>query len=408
MNDRLLQDKNAQQHIELFSRLLRGAELPSSKLEALDADFPEKNYMVLLLELAPPLPGTEPPIERELTRYAIQNVAQELLSEAANVRLIRIESVFSVFLLNFDTLDLQKVLAAIKKTQEFIQEHFHAEFSAGLGDMVQDISELSQSYNTAFEALSQRFISGRGSVHTAQELRLTPSGAQTYPYETAQSLLAAVKAMAREDTQQFIHNFFSSIRSFDIEKILSFVLQLHFSLQKLEAENYIQTSWDWDYKSLEKSTLGEIEEQLWVRCLADIEQLASIREVSPGSPNRKDLIEQIQALIEENIYQPELSVTFLADQVHLSVNYLRNIFKDNTGNSLSNYINDRKINVICRLLLDTDMTLTEINDKLGFSTRNYFYTFFKKHMGMTPGDYRKKMRSFGLEQPEAAGADGAN
>ena len=63
---------------------------------------------------------------------------------------------------------------------------------------------------------------------------------------------------------------------------------------------------------------------------------------------------------------------------------------------MSNYINNRKIDVICRLLLDTDMTLTEINDKLGFSTRNYFYTFFKKHIGMTPKDYRKKMR--GSEQ----------
>lgn len=396
MNDRLLQDRNAQQNTELFARLLRGAEIPASKLEALDADFPSKNYMVVLLELAPPLPGTELLMERELMRYAIQNVTQELLSEAANVHLVRIESAFSVFLLNFDTLDIKKALQAVENAQAFILKHFGAEFSAGLGDTVQDISELSQSYNSAFEALSQRFISGRGSVHTAEELRLTPSGTQIYPYETAQSLLAAVKAISRDDAQRFIHEFFASVRHFDIDKILSFVLQLHFSLQKLETENYIQISWDWDYKELEKRTLGEIEEQLCSRCLSDMEQLASIRDVSPNSSNRKDLIEQIQVLIEENIYKPELSVTFLADQVHLSVNYLRNIFKDSTGSSLSNYINNRKIDVICRLLLDTDMTLTEINDKLGFSTRNYFYTFFKKHIGMTPKDYRKKMR--GSEQ----------
>ncbi|MCI9457939.1 MAG: AraC family transcriptional regulator [Oscillospiraceae bacterium] len=396
MNDRLLQDRNAQQNTELFARLLRGAEIPASKLEALDADFPSKNYMVVLLELAPPLPGTELLMERELMRYAIQNVTQELLSEAANVHLVRIESAFSVFLLNFDTLDIKKALQAVENAQAFILKHFGAEFSAGLGDTVQDISELSQSYNSAFEALSQRFISGRGSVHTAEELRLTPSGAQIYPYETAQSLLAAVKAISRDDAQRFIHEFFASVRHFDIDKILSFVLQLHFSLQKLETENYIQISWDWDYKELEKRTLGEIEEQLCSRCLSDMEQLASIRDVSPNSSNRKDLKEQIQVLIEENIYKPELSVTFLADQVHLSVNYLRNIFKDSTGSSLSNYINNRKIDVICRLLLDTDMTLTEINDKLGFSTRNYFYTFFKKHIGMTPKDYRKKMR--GSEQ----------
>ena len=402
INDRLLQDRNAQQNTELFARLLSGAEIPASKLtelEKLDSAFPERNYMILLLELDPPPLGTELPMEQELLKYAIRNVAEELLSAAANVRLIGIESAFSIFLLNFDTLDIEKAVQSVKNTQDFILKNFQAEFSAGFGDAVQDLNELSQSYNSAFDALSQRFISGRGSVHIAGEVHLTPSGAQIYPYEIAQGLLTAVKSLSSDDAGRLSHEFFQTIQNYDIENILTFILQLHLALQKLESENYIQTSWDWGYRALEKSTLGEIEKQVCSRCLSDIEQLASIQDASPNSSNRAELIEQIKVLIEENIYKPELSVTFLADQVHLSVNYLRNIFKDNTGSSLSNYINGRKIDVICRLLLDTDMTLTEINDKLGFSTRNYFYTFFKKHIGMTPGDYRKKMR--GSEREDA-------
>ena len=85
-------------------------------------------------------------------------------------------------------------------------------------------------------------------------------------------------------------------------------------------------------------------------------------------------------------------MVFLADHVHLSVNYLRNVFKDNTGDSLSAYITQKKLALICDLLQNTDMPLSEISDKLGFSTKNYFFTFVKKHTGMTPGDYRKSKR----------------
>ena len=34
------------------------------------------------------------------------------------------------------------------------------------------------------------------------------------------------------------------------------------------------------------------------------------------------------------------------------------------------------------------MTIQQVSDTLGFTTRNYFFTFFKKHTGMTPKQYR--------------------
>lgn len=208
-------------------------------------------------------------------------------------------------------------------------------------------------------------------------------------------LLDGRSDLSDAEAERLAKEFIDSIKNYDIGEILSFMLYLHFSLQRLENVHYIQTAWDWSYKALEASTLHEIEEQLIRRCRFDVEQLACVRSISSSSPERKQLIGQIKTLVEENICSSELTVTFLADQVHLSVNYLRNIFKESTGGSLSNFINQKKIDMICRLLVETDMTLTEINDKLGFSTRNYFYAFFKKHIGMTPGDYRKKMRSAG-------------
>lgn len=397
MNARLIRDSHARENAELFAYLLNGAQSHpasryASRLEDLDSVFPGKNYAIILLGLD--IPGGEGglPMEEGMLKYAIQNVAHELLSKITVTKPIVVKSAFVILLINFDALDTSGLLKSIQEAQKFIFTHFHITFSAGVGDAVQELSELFQSYNGALEAFSQRFISGQSSLHTAESLCMTPADAQIYPYETAEALLGAVKSLAGADAEQFARKFLDSIKTYDIEQILSFILQLHFSLQRLEYTNYIQTVWDWSYKVLEKSTLQEIEEQLVQRCLSDIEQLASIRTVSSGASERKELIDQVKTLVEENIYNPELSVAFLADQVHLSVNYLRNIFKDSTGGSLSSYISSKKVDVICRLLTETDMTLSEINDKLGFSTRNYFYAFFKKHIGMTPGDYRKKMR----------------
>lgn len=397
MNARLLQDSHARQNADLFTYLLDGnldsaAVRYASQVEELDATFSGKNYAIVLLGLDLPASEEELSMEQSLLRYAVQNVAHELLSGVTTTYPVTVKSDFVIFLVNFDTLDMAEVLRVIKEAQAFIQTNFSIGFSAGVGDAVQDLRELFQSYVSAFEALSQRFVSGHGSIHVAWELRMTPTDAQVYPYETAEALLAAVKSLAADDARRLAKEFVDSIRTYDIEQILSFMLQLHFSLQRMENTHYIQTAWDWNYRALEMSTLNEIEAQLIRRCQADVEQLSSVRSISSGSPERKELIEQIETLVEENIYNPELTVTFLANEVHLSVNYLRNIFKDSTGSSLSNYINSKKIDIICQLLVETDMTLTAINDKLGFSTRNYFYAFFKKHIGMTPGDYRKKMK----------------
>lgn len=396
INTRLQHGSETVQKMKLYKQLLFGQEsyaLYASDLEALDASFPEINYAILLLGIDPTSMNAERDTGAGVFKYAIRNVAQELLSASIKAEYIELDSYYIVFLLNFTTLDTEKMVEILRQTQSFIEQHFDITFSAGLGDTVQDLTELSVSYSSALEAYSQRFLSGNRSIHTVPEQRLTSVADQSFPYEIADGMLSAIKSMSAPDAEKQSHAFFAAIRTYDIEQILSFILQLHFLLQKLEFGNYIQVSWDWTYRALERSSLKEIEGRMTQRCLTDIAQLTQIRNASSG---KKELIQQIQALVAENIYNPELSVVFLASQVHLSVNYLRNIFKESTGDSLSNYINAQKIDLICNLLRNTDLSLADISDKLGFSTKNYFYTFFKKHIGMTPGDYRKKMR----EQPQ--------
>lgn len=380
-----------EQNNKLMKYLLTDPEgvyrMYAAELESLNAVFHEKNYRILLLGIDPASLQTEIEMEASLLKYVIQNVTEELLSSAFLVRHIEMASPYVIFLLNFNQPRQDDLKMLLCQAQSFILEHYRITFSAGIGDAVQDLADLSLSYERAYEAFAQRFLTGNGSIHTADALRLTPVHDQQYPFAVSDALIATIKSLSAANVPSQVHAFTAAVESYNIDQILCFILQLSSSLQKLESTSYIETTGNWDYGTLEQSTLADIEKRLVERCLFDIEQLTSIKE---ASSEKKELIEQILYLIEENIYNPGLSVVYLADQVHLSVNYLRNIFKENTGDSLSGYITQRKLALICELLLDTDMPLSDISDKLGFSTKNYFFTFFKKHTGMTPNDYRKK------------------
>lgn len=383
-----------EQNKKLFKTLLTDSSGAfahySAELEALNASLNEKNYLIMLLGIDPPASEQSGiHAETSLLKYVVQNVTEELLSSAVIVQYIDIESPFVIFMLNFNELDTSEILQLLRQSQSFILQHYKITFSTGIGETVSDLTELAQSYDSAYNAFSQRFVDGNGSIHMAADLKLTPVLEQIYPFEVGDALLNAVKSLSLAEAVKYVHDFIAAVKDYHIEQILCYILQLVTSLQRLELMNYIAVQGNWDYKTLEQSTLSSIEEQLKQRCLNDIEQLTKTKETDSG---KKELIEEIFRLVEENIYNPDLSVVFLADQVHLSVNYLRNIFKENTGDSLSAYITQKKLALICDLLLNTDMPLSEISDKLGFSTKNYFFTFVKKHTGMTPGDYRKKMR----------------
>jgi len=358
----------------------------SAELEALNATFSHKTMTVLTIGLDPDSQKGETPNSIDLLTFVIYNVTEELLSSTFTVQHLDSTAPYVTFLVGSDELDIGMMTKILRNSQSFILEHFNITFSAGIGESIEDIAELSLSYNSACTALSHRFITGNSSINAINAVNKLPIADQLYPYKAGEALLTALKSMSIAEVSKYLQEFFTAISSYNIENSLLYILQLCTSLQQLEYNFCITAEGDWNYKALEQSTLAIIEQKLTERCINDIEQIKKSRETSSV---KKELIDMIINAVNENIFNPNLSVTFLANQIHLSVNYLRSIFKESTGESLANYITQKKLNLIYDLLVNSDLSLSDISDKLGFSNKNYFFTFFKKHTGMTPSEYRK-------------------
>ena len=101
------------------------------------------------------------------------------------------------------------------------------------------------------------------------------------------------------------------------------------------------------------------------------------------------IVEQVKAYVLANISNSQLSVSMIADYFDFSDDYLGRIFKKYTGVSLISYITHIRLNQACRLLKNTQLTLAEIAQAVGYSNSNYFCRVFKKQLNTTPNDFRK-------------------
>lgn len=92
-------------------------------------------------------------------------------------------------------------------------------------------------------------------------------------------------------------------------------------------------------------------------------------------------------LIDE-FFLTEKAVTFYADKLHISANYLNILCKKNLKVSAMQLIHQRISTEAKRLLQNKKLTIKEITYHLGFSDNSYFSNFFKHQTGMTPSEFR--------------------
>lgn len=102
---------------------------------------------------------------------------------------------------------------------------------------------------------------------------------------------------------------------------------------------------------------------------------------------------QMISYLQEYIYQPELlRMSVLAARFNMSVHYLGEYFKKQTGQSIQDYIIDYKLKLVETRLSYSNMRVREIAQELGFTDESYLSRLFKKHKGITPGAHRKQTR----------------
>ncbi|WP_339878807.1 helix-turn-helix domain-containing protein [uncultured Algoriphagus sp.] len=109
------------------------------------------------------------------------------------------------------------------------------------------------------------------------------------------------------------------------------------------------------------------------------------RSIQTGS-----LYERYMHLLQEYCMK-EREVQFYANQLHITAKYLNAVCKQNSGVTASEWIQRFAKERLEILLQNTDLNISEIADKMEFSSRSFFTRYVKKVLGLSPSEYRNRL-----------------
>lgn len=92
-------------------------------------------------------------------------------------------------------------------------------------------------------------------------------------------------------------------------------------------------------------------------------------------------------------YMENTTLSSFAEKLQLSLPYLSKKFKEEIGQTYLNYVNTRRITESCRILSTSDISIEAIAEFIGYSDSKKYREKFKELMGISPREYRKRMRN---------------
>ena len=87
-------------------------------------------------------------------------------------------------------------------------------------------------------------------------------------------------------------------------------------------------------------------------------------------------------------YAEPITIEMLAEDCHVSKYYLCRLFRNHTGMSIVQYLNEQRLSCARRLLSQTRRSITSIAQDCGFGSASHFCALFREHEGITPRDFR--------------------
>ncbi|MBD2865584.1 AraC family transcriptional regulator [Paenibacillus oceani] len=103
-------------------------------------------------------------------------------------------------------------------------------------------------------------------------------------------------------------------------------------------------------------------------------------------------------------YTEDFSLSRLASELHLSPNYVSNMFRQYTGSTLRDYVSRKRLERACLLLETTSLSIERIGKESGIPNAAHFCRVFKKMFRLTPQQYRlEKQRQYRFSDEDEAG-----
>lgn len=338
--------------------------------------------------------GTHTFAANDLLLMAIENIVTTLISNDERLRPVLVNRDTQATTLIFKTnVDIKKqLLERSNEIQAAVRQALKIKISLGISNVYQDLKNSKDSVDNAKEALRFRLNLGEESIILYDEV--APKLHQTAIIKNPESrnqVLDAIRAGDKEKIkelfpltiQQIFNNNTNPLSAkTSILRLVGDIIQLGQLLGvDFELSRDIRNIY---YSVITIDNQNQLS-QLLYHSLVD----PLVNRTSDKTNNDLQTLSEKMIQIVHSRYDEDISLDSIADELHYNANYLSSVFKKEFGTNFSDYLQNYRMEVAKKWLVETNLTIKEIAEKLCYNNPQNFIRFFKKRENITPGAYRR-------------------
>ena len=336
-------------------------------------------------------------VEKDLYLLALNNIVEEIVPDKERLIPIVLNDEMQATIFITDENDYEssrRIMKYYEEIQTAAKEYLDITISVGISPVYKTLISSKKAVDLAKEALHYRVNVGPESIIFYDDIAplLNDASISKYPVELQNELVNTIRSGNEEEVKETVDTLIDEIFRMNknpvslevtLIRLINEIIQLG---QLLGAEAKIFDSIKpLYYEAINAYYPDRIKQML-------IEHLITPIIISTQDKTDKEfrsLSDKIVQIIQTE-YDQEISLDIIADRLHYNPNYLSSVFKKEYGENFVDYLMGFRLQKAKSLLQETNIPIKEIAEKLQYRNSQNFIRFFKKKVGMTPGDYRKQ------------------
>ena len=354
--------------------------------------------MVIVIDDVPQIMDVRTERDKQLLSYTILNIIQELIDK--EMRGVTFEKVPGEYvgILLIKPSEIQQgastehdLLTLAESIRDNLRKWLKLSVTIGVGEQVGSLSEVSASYKQARDAADQKWYLGKNRILTMDNIESGENFRYRFESELGERVLSALKMGDEERLHVELDEIFRMLelnrgQGARYAQNVSLHLILKSSQVLLEMNGMTE---EWEKREMEawKQVMRQdtMQDLLFFTESYLLNVCSFVQDKRSGKVSV--VIERVRSLIEEK-YSDNLTVSDIAEGVYLSPTYVRLLFKQETGETLFEYLTKVRIEKAKEMLRDPHYKFYEVCYAVGYSDPSHFSKLFKKITGRTPSAYR--------------------
>ncbi|MFS0724320.1 helix-turn-helix domain-containing protein [Paenibacillus sp. 1P07SE] len=280
---------------------------------------------------------------------------------------------------------------ALYKAQQSLAHHMRMSITFLYGEAETSVAELKKQIQSLLNSQTLRFYAGVGVIRKNETVVTANEDPFMQYAHTFQELRECIQDgdWARADTFVSQLSIELQARKYPVDSLKSWMLKMVMELElKYTVMQQFVTNFDSESYQKAIGRLDTLEEVLgWLRGFleAKIEGFQAM-----WKPSVRKEVAEAQRYVLTHLGE-KISMDAIARQVGLNPTHFSRVFKLDTGSTFIEYVTRVKMERACELLDQSNLSVVEIADKLGYDNPSYFIKLFRNLTGKSPAEYRKSI-----------------